>query len=336
MGSEFDVLVTGGAGFIGSHLCERLVGEGYRVLCLDGFSPSDTAAFKERNLRALQGQEGFTLVRGDILDAEALDGLFGAYRVGRVVHLAALAGVGPSVRAPARYARVNVEGTVNLLERARRHGVRQFVFGSTSAVYGSNQPPFSDDDPSPRPLSPYGASKLAAEVCCRTFHQLYGLPVTVLRFFTVYGPRQRPDMAIHKFARLMLEGRPVPIYGEGTSSRDYTYVGDIVEGIVRALERPFPWETFNLGNSTPVRLSELVRLLGERLGVPWRAEHLPEQPGDMSVTWADVSKARRLLGWQPQTPLDQGLQRFAAWLRGEGQEAPPPRPTQPSERGVPG
>ncbi len=309
------ILVTGGAGFIGSHLCERLLERGEEVLCLDNFSDYYDPALKEENLRGLLGDERFHLVRGDILDRALLEDLFRRYRVRRVVHLAAIAGVRASLEDPVRYVRVDVEGTVNLLEVAKGR-VEQFIFGSSSSVYGSRaHGPFREDDLADAPLSPYATAKRAGELYCRTYQMLYGAPVTVLRFFTVYGPRQRPDMAIRKFASLMLRGEPLPIYGDGSSLRDYTYIDDCVEGIMAALERPFPFEVFNLGSGRTVPLMRVVELLAEALGIEPRIEHLPEQPGDVPVTFADISKARDLLGYRPRTSLEEGIRRFVQWLR---------------------
>ena len=338
------LLVTGGAGFIGSHLCERLLHEGRLVTCLDNLDPYYPSDAKRVNIAQALQSGSFRFVEGDILDsglvdavltgrsvagpvearAEASRGGAGRFRepVTAVVHLAALAGVRPSTERPLRYMRVNVEGTANLLERARRAGVRHFVFASSSSVYGlSEGVPYSEYGTGLLPASLYGASKHAGELVCQAFHHLHELPVTVLRFFTVYGPRQRPDMAIHKFARLMLSGEPVPLYGDGSSARDYTYVGDIVEGLVGALDHPGSFQVFNLGSACPVRLDELVEKLGAALGVEPRFEHYPDQPGDVKITWADISKAEQVLGHRPRTSLTEGLERFVNWMR-EQQEAP--------------
>lgn len=309
------ILITGGAGFIGSHLCERLLREGEEVLCLDNFSDYYDPALKEENLRLLEGVRGFRLIRGDILDRPLLEGLFRTYPIRRVVHLAAIAGVRASLEDPTRYVRVDVEGTVNLLEAAKDR-VEQFVFGSSSSVYGSrSEGPFREDDPVEAPLSPYAAAKRAGELYCRTYQQLYGVPMTVLRFFTVYGPRQRPDMAIRKFATFMLQGRPIPVYGGGSSLRDFTYIEDCIEGIVAALMNPFPFEVFNLGSGRAVPLLEVVRILGEALGVKPTIEFLPPQKGDVPVTLADISKARELLNYHPSTPLEEGIEKFVNWLK---------------------
>ena len=311
------ILVTGGAGFIGSHLCERLLARGYEVLCLDNFNEFYDPALKEENVQALLDHPRFTLVRGDILDRPLLEDLFSQYSIQKVVHLAAIAGVRPSLVDPARYVRVDVEGTVNLLEMAKEHRIEQFIFGSSSSVYGRRaEGPFSEDDPTDCQISPYATAKKAGELFCATYHQLYGIPVTILRFFTVYGPRQRPDMAIRKFAELMLQGKPIPLYGEGSSLRDYTYIDDCVDGIMAAVEKVFPFEIFNLGSGRTVPLKRVVELLSRYLEIEPQVELLPEQPGDVPVTYADISKAKSLLGYNPKVSLEEGIERFVRWLKG--------------------
>jgi UDP-glucuronate 4-epimerase len=236
------------------------------------------------------------------------------------VYLAARAGVRPSIEEPELYASVNVDGTTTLLEASRRHGVERFVFGSSSSVYGNNDKvPFAESDPADRPISPYGATKKAGEVLCHAFHHLYGMHVACLRFFTVYGPRQRPEMAIHKFARLLAAGRAVELYGDGASARDYTYVSDIVDGIVRALDRCSGYHVWNLGGARTTRLDELVRQIAAGLGVPMRVTHRPAQPGDVERTWADVSRADVELDWRPGVTIDRGLELFLDWFRRQGE-----------------
>lgn len=318
------VLLTGAAGFIGSHVADRLVDGGEDVVGLDSFDDFYPRIRKERNLAGLIGRPGFSLVEGDVRDATLLAGLPGD--VDAVVHMAARAGVRPSIQAPRLYHDVNVGGTLNLLERARERGIRTFVFASSSSVYGeSDRQPFSEDDPADRPISPYAATKRAGELLCHTWHNLHGLDVVCLRLFTAYGPRQRPDLAVHKFARLMADGRPVPVYGDGTTARDYTYVDDIVSGVVAALgwlrSRPGTYEIANLGRGGTVALADMVRILGEELGVDPVIDRLPEQPGDVSRTWADVSKARRLFGYHPSTDFRTGIRRFVEWFRAD-REAP--------------
>ncbi|MHB8117580.1 MAG: NAD-dependent epimerase/dehydratase family protein [Methanothrix sp.] len=317
-------LVTGGAGFIGSHLVDRLLAEGWRVTVVDNFDPFYDTEIKRRNVALHLRHSTFDLVEADIRDMEALRArLSGKYDV--IVHLAAKAGVRPSIQDPIAYQEVNVRGTQNLLELAKEWGVQQFVFASSSSVYGEKpNVPWREDDSVLLPISPYAATKVAGELLGHVYSHLYGIRFIALRFFTVYGPRQRPDLAIHKFARLMLRGEPVPIYGDGSTRRDYTYVDDIIEGVRRAMDyTATPYEVINLGNNQTVGLMEMVLALEEALGVRARQEHLPEQPGDVPQTWADVGKAERLLGYRHGTPFDEGLRRFVDWLRERSEEATP-------------
>ncbi len=310
------ILVTGGAGFIGSHLCERLVREGHQVVALDNFNDYYDPAIKRNNLAWLSEQANFALIEGDILDLETLRGLFEKNRFETVVHLAARAGVRPSIQQPLLYEKVNVEGTMNLLELAREFGTARFVFGSSSSVYGKNERvPFSESDPVDHPISPYAATKKAGEIICYTYHHLYGLPVTCLRFFTVYGPRQRPDMAIHKFTRLLAQGRPVPMFGDGRSRRDYTYIADIVDGIVKAMDRCRGYHIYNLGESQTIALKDLIALIAQTLGVEAKIERLPEQPGDVPITFADISRAQKEIGYDPKTGIEEGIGHFVKWFR---------------------
>ncbi len=310
--SPRQVLVTGGAGFIGSHLVQALVARGDSVRVLDSFDPYYEVAVKERNLAPVMGE--IELVRADLRD---LDALAAAVRgVDSVVHLAARAGVRSSLRRPVAYMQVNVAGTQGLLEAMRDAGVRHLVAASSSSVYGARtQGPFRESDPLGTPSSPYAASKHAMEVVCRTWQQLFDLQLTMLRFFTVYGPRQRPDMAIHHFARKILRDEPITMFGDGSTLRDYTYIGDIVQGLLAAVDRPLPCAVLNLGNTRPVRLDALIKALGQALGRPVRVERGGLQPGDVPLTWADVTLAQQLLGYQPRTTLEQGLAHFADWLR---------------------
>ncbi len=315
--------MTGGAGFIGSHLCERLAARGDDVVAVDSFDPFYDPAVKRRNLAALEGSPRFRLVEGDVCEPEALDAALGPGAFDGVVHLAARAGVRPSLERPLDYVRTNVEGTAAMLELARKRGIGAFVLGSSSSVYGdAAHVPFSESDPVGRPISPYAASKRGAELLGHAYAHLYGMSVLCLRFFTVYGPRQRPDLAIHKFARLMAEGGELPVYGDGTTERDYTYVDDIVQGVegaIRyALAHPGAFEIFNLGESRTVSLAELLDLLGGALGVEPRIRRLPAQPGDVARTYASVDKARSLLGYDPRVPVEEGIRRFVRWLGGEG------------------
>ncbi len=312
------VLVTGAAGFIGSHLVERLLGRGLPVVGIDNFDDFYDPAIKRQNLANVASNPGLQLVEADIRDHEALRAL--PDDIDTVVHLAARAGVRPSIQQPLLYQDVNVRGTQELLELARERGIRKFVFGSSSSVYGdSDRVPFSEEDPVDRPISPYAATKRAGELICHAYHHLFEIGVVALRFFTVYGPRQRPDLAIHKFTRLLDAGEPIPQFGDGTTRRDYTHIDDILQGIEGAidyLERtPDAYEVVNLGESDTVELSRLIRLLGEALGVEPRIEQLPAQPGDVRQTYADVTRARQLLGYHPRVGIEEGLREFVQWYR---------------------
>lgn len=309
------ILVTGGAGFIGSHLTERLLARGDQVWVLDNFNDFYDPAIKRRNAERLREAR---VVEGDIRDRAAVADLFAEGEFDGVVHLAAMAGVRPSLADPHHYNDVNLNGTLNLLEEARgREGLR-FVFASSSSVYGANESvPFREADDIHRPVSPYAATKRAGELICYTYHHLYGIPFSCLRFFTVYGPRQRPEMAIHKFVRATLAGEPIPFFGDGTTRRDYTYVDDIVDGTVRALDRCEGYEIYNLGESETISLAELVAAIGEACGKEPVIDRLPMQPGDVEVTYADVTKARERLGYDPSTSLREGLRRFMDWYRAQ-------------------
>lgn len=310
-------LVTGGAGFIGSHVCERLLQAGHAVWALDDLNPFYDPALKRANIRDLQSlAKPFEFVQGDITDRAALDELFASVRFDQMIHLAARAGVRPSLLEPALYQRVNVEGTVNLLEAARQNGVKKVTLASSSSVYGVNaKVPFSESDPIFTAISPYAASKLACEALGHVYHHVYGLDVAMLRFFTVYGPRQRPDLAIRKFATLMAAGKPIEMFGDGSTARDYTHIDDIVDGVVACTTRDFGYEIFNLGESQTVTLSRLIELLEQALGVKAVVQRKPVQPGDVPITYANVDKARAKLGYQPRVKIDQGIPRFVEWLR---------------------
>jgi UDP-glucuronate 4-epimerase len=313
------VLVTGGAGFIGSHLCQRLLQEDNEVVCLDNFDAYYDPAIKRRNLeeiRASKGAKGFKLVEGDIRDKGLVDDLFRRSSFGLIIHLAAKAGVRPSFQQPLLYNEVNVTGTLNLLEACREFGVTDLIFGSSSSVYGKNRKvPFAEEDRLEAMISPYAVTKRIDELFCYTYHHLYGLNISCLRFFTVYGPRQRPEMAIHKFARLIHEGKKIPLFGDGTSRRDYTYIDDIIEGIMGAVQNLKGYDLFNLGESQTTPLRELISLIEQALGKKADVEELPDQPGDVPITYADITKARHLLGYDPRVGIEEGVGRFVQWFR---------------------
>lgn len=310
------ILLTGGAGFIGSHLGGRLLERGDELIVLDNFNDFYDPAIKFKNLEQVREKGEFTLCREDLLNQRAVAAVFEDYRPEAVIHLAAYAGVRPSMANPVLYAQVNVMGTIHLLEQARRHPVHHFLFGSSSSVYGvSSRVPFREDDPAATPISPYAATKRAGELVCAVYHHNYGFPVTCLRFFTVYGPRQRPEMAIHKFTTQISQGEEIPVYHQGKSLRDYTYIDDIVEGVVAALERPSGFEIFNLGNSRTVALLDLIGLIEQALEKKARIRLLPAQPGDVPVTCADISRAREKLGFSPRTPIEEGIPKFVEWFQ---------------------
>ncbi|MFN0008278.1 MAG: GDP-mannose 4,6-dehydratase [Planctomycetota bacterium] len=305
------ILVTGGAGFIGSHVAEKLLARGDEIVVLDNFNDFYDPALKRANAAALKGAR---IVTGDIRDEGLVAKLFAEGRFDVVVHLAAMAGVRPSLLDPLHYADVNVRGTLILLEELKQRPATRFVFASSSSVYGSNEKvPFREDEDIHHPVSPYAATKRAGELLAYTHHHLYGIPTTCLRFFTVYGPRQRPEMAIHKFVDAVHKGQPIPFFGDGSTRRDYTYIDDIVDGVVRAIDRCEGYEIYNLGESQTTSLSELVRLIGEVTGKEPVLDRQPMQPGDVLVTYADVSKARARLGYDPRTSVREGLDRFVRW-----------------------
>jgi UDP-glucuronate 4-epimerase len=314
-------LVTGGAGFIGSHVCERLLRAGHHVWAFDDLNNFYDPQFKRRNIREVQSlTKPFEFVQGDITDVSALAEIFSSVKFDQVIHLAARAGVRPSLAEPALYQRVNVEGTVNVLEVARKSGVKKILIASSSSVYGLNSKvPFPESDPIFTAISPYAASKLACEALGHVWHHIYKMDVTMLRFFTVYGPRQRPDLAIFKFAKLILAGKPIPVFGDGTAARDYTFVSDTVDGVIAATQKDFGYEIFNLGESQTVSLSRMIELLEDALGKKAIIDRQPLQPGDVPITYADISKARQKLGYDPQIKIEEGIKRFADWfLKSDG------------------
>jgi len=317
------VLLTGGAGFIGSHLAEALLRRGSQLVVVDNLDSFYPSTWKEANLEEIRRAGTYEFQAVDICEMEQLGQVVARTRPEVIIHLAARAGVRPSIEQPCLYERVNVAGTLNLLELCRQFGVNKFIFGSSSSVYGAtSRAPFSEDQAELRPISPYAATKLAGEMFGYTYAHLFGLPVICLRFFTVYGPRQRPDLAIRKFTALIEAGKPVPIFGDGSTARDYTYVEDIVAGVLAALDYELqpssggvPFDIFNLGNSHPIKLMELVELLESITGRQAIRDWRPPEPGDVPLTWADISKARRLLGYQPSTSLEEGLTSFVNWYR---------------------
>ena len=312
------ILVTGAAGFIGSHLTDRLLARGDTVIGLDNFDPYYDPAIKRRNLRGALASKAFTLVEGDLRDRPNVLALLAQQKPDKVVHLAAQAGVRPSLAKPQLYVDVNVTGTLNLLDAMVAAGVKRLVYGGTSSAYGASaKSPFQESEPADRPVSPYAATKRAGELLAHVYHAIHGLRVTVLRFFTVYGPRQRPEMAIHKFARLMLKGEKLPRFGDGSSVRDYTYVDDILDGVVKAADHDEGFGVYNLGESQTYTLTRLLELLSKELGVPAKIDAMPDQPGDVPATCADITRSRRVLGYDPRVGLEEGIHRFVVWLREE-------------------
>jgi len=321
------ILLTGGAGFIGSHLAEALVKRHAQLIILDNLNEFYPPVRKRANIEQVRRAGSFVFEQGDIRDRAKMRSIFSQHKPEIVIHLAALAGVRPSIEQPLEYESVNIAGTANILELCREFASKKLVFGSSSSVYGATSvAPFSESHMELRPISPYATTKLAGELMCYTYAHLFALPSVCLRFFTVYGPRQRPDLAIHKFTALLEGEKPLPVFGDGSAGRDYTYVDDIVDGILRAAEYTpkdpagAPFEIFNLGNSHPVQLTELIERLEHATGRKAVREQKPMQPGDVPLTWADISKSSRLLGYQPKTQLSEGLQRFVAWYRAENRD----------------
>jgi UDP-glucuronate 4-epimerase len=310
------ILVTGAAGFIGSHLCEKLTEQGALVTGLDNFDSFYSRKTKEANIAELLLDNNFKLIEGDIRDASCVESALDENKIDMILHLAAKTGVRPSIKDPVDYQDVNINGTVVMLEAAKKLGIKNFIFASSSSVYGNNKKvPFSEADNVDFPISPYAATKKAGELICHTYSHLYDIDMTCLRFFTVYGPRQRPDLAIHKFARLIEAGEPIPVFGDGSMRRDFTYIDDIIDGVVSATKHCRGYEIYNLGESRPIRLDELIREIEEALGKKATINRLPMQPGDVNQTYADVSKAQRELGYEPKTELGIGLTKFVKWLR---------------------
>ena len=315
-----NILVTGGAGFIGSHLVDHLLNEdGWQITVVDDFNDFYSPEIKRANIAAHLDSPNYKLIEADIREYAALEKVFAENKFDVIVHLAARAGVRPSLAEPRLYTETNVNGTVNLLELAKQHGVKQFVFGSSSSVYGINSKvPFAEDDPISKPISPYAATKAAGELICHTYSHLYNIRCVCLRFFTVYGARQRPDLAIHKFSKLITDCKPIQVFGDGTARRDYTYIDDIIQGVHAAIDYDRSmYEIFNLGESQTTELSELIRLLETSLDMNAIIDRQPPQPGDVPITFADIAKSRELLGYDPTTKIADGIPKFVDWFRGQ-------------------
>jgi UDP-glucuronate 4-epimerase len=314
------ILVTGAAGFIGSHLCEQLLGDGVHVIGLDNFDSFYDPNIKIKNIEVIANKfpKLFELVTGDIRNPQHLMEIFKKNKVDFVIHLAARAGVRPSISDPLLYQDVNIRGTNVLLEACKENGVKNFIFASSSSVYGENQRvPFTEKDLDIQPISPYGATKRAGELLCYSYHHLYGMNIACLRIFTAYGPRQRPEMAIHKFTRLIDQGEKIPIYGDGSSRRDYTYIDDLIEGILGVIRYHKGFEVYNLGESQTTSLMELINLIEEAFRKKANIEMLEPQPGDVSMTYADITKAEQMLRYQPEVKMEEGIKRFVEWYKAQ-------------------
>lgn len=311
------VLVTGGSGFIGSNLCEKLLALGYYVINLDNFNDYYNPLIKIKNIKNAVANINYKVIDGDIQDKNLLISIFNLYSVDIIIHLAALAGVRNSINNPLEYIDIDIKGTVNLLEFARKYNIKKFIFASSSSVYGQNALPFKETDIVVSQVSPYAAAKQAGELFCSTYNKLYNLPIVCLRFFTVYGPRQRPEMAIHNFSKLISEGKVLSIFGNGTSSRDYTYIDDILDGIISSINLNCSFEIFNLGNSHPTNIKYLVKLIEENLGKKALIDYTLMQPGDVTHTFADISKAQKLLKYNPKVSIEKGIEKFIKWFNNE-------------------
>lgn len=312
------VMITGCAGFIGSHVVDWLLSGGKNVVGVDNLDSFYDPSIKMKNIEHNLDDKNFIFYKADVRDKAEMDQIFEDNEIDVIIHLAARAGVRQSIQDPLLYEDVNIKGTLNLLEFSKEYGIKNFVFGSSSSVYGINEKiPFNESDVVERLISPYAASKKACETFCYTYHHLHGIPVVCLRFFTVYGPRQRPEMAIHKFTRLIDQGQEIEMYGDGTSKRDYTYITDIVDGIVAAIDKRIGYEIINLGDSKVVELQYLISLIEEKLGKKAKIKKLPVQPGDVPVTHADISKAQTLLGYAPEVSIEEGIDNFVKWYRSE-------------------
>ena len=312
------ILITGGAGFIGSHLTERLLAETEEILCIDNFNDFYDPAIKRCNVARFIDNDKYKLLEGDIRNKEWINEVFQKHSIKSVVHLAARAGVRPSLTEPYLYEDVNVFGTLNILEACKDHNVDQMIFGSSSSVYGINSKvPFSEEDPLQKPISPYATTKITGEMLCHTYHHLYGIRIVALRFFTVYGPRQRPEMAIHKFTRAVNMGKEIPMYGDGTSRRDYTFIDDIINGIVASLRSSLKYEVLNLGESDTIQLIDLIDLIQKNMGKKAKIKKYSLQPGDVPITYASIEKAKKLIGYSPKVSIQEGIFRFCQWYKTE-------------------
>jgi UDP-glucuronate 4-epimerase len=311
------ILVTGGAGFIGSHLCESLLKEHHQVACLDKVCVFYSPKIIEANIKEISLYPNFNLFKADITDNKALENVFLKNDFDLVIHLAAMAGIRPSIENPQLYFNVNINGTINLLEMCRIYSIKKLIFASSSSVYGNNEKlPFSEDDNVDFPLSPYAATKKAGELLCHTYHKMFDMAIVCLRLFTVYGPRQRPDLAIHKFTNLILENKEIPIYGSGDTARDYTYIDDIIDGFQKSIEYVFmgkKYQVFNLGEAKSITLQYMIETLEKTLGKTAQKKYLPMQLGDVNTTFADLNKSKKILGYNPQTPFEEGIRRFIKW-----------------------
>jgi UDP-glucuronate 4-epimerase len=311
------ILITGGAGFIGSHLCESLLWEHHQIYCIDNFNDFYDPQTKRANIQSFVSHPNYQLFQTDITDYVALEKIFLKHTFDLVIHLAAMAGVRPSIEKPLLYTSVNISGTQNLLELCRVYSIKKFIFASSSSVYGNNKKvPFSEEDNVDFPISPYAATKKACELLCHAYHQIFDMSIVCLRFFTVYGPRQRPDLAIHKFTNLILADKPIPVYGAGDTERDYTYIDDIIDGIRKSIDYVFlhkKYQIFNLGEARTISLEHMIRTLEAAIGKKSVRNQLPLQIGDVDRTFADISKAKKLLGYDPKTDFEEGIARFISW-----------------------
>jgi len=313
-----NIFLTGGAGFIGSHLTESLLSQGHSVVCVDNFDGFYSRSLKERNITEFKDNPNFKLVEGDIRDINLLSELFASEKFDLIIHLAAKAGVRPSVEDPQEYFEVNINGTINILENANKYGVKKMIFASSSSVYGNNEKiPFAETDFVDHPISPYAASKKSGELLCYTYHSLYDMDISCLRFFTVYGPRQRPDLAIHKFTRLILEDKPIPVYGDGSFKRDFTYVEDTVSGINQAIKNLKNFNVYNFGNSRTISVLEMIRVLEKSLDKKAIIDFKEQQPGDVQLTCADITKSKKEIGYNPKFDFKLGIQNFVNWIKGQ-------------------